>query len=302
MFHARILLIRSPSLVAASALTFSGIAPGNAQIPERTDASAGLAASSIGKFTEASAPVELISPRIRAQPVEAATHTIPFEAVRAFFSGSTVLDSGQLDVAPYIFANVEGLLASAGRDVYVRGTQAPAGTVFDIVHVGEPLVDPDDGDVLGYEGIHVGRGRVRRAGDPATVTLTQSSREALIGDYLLSAERVAPVDFLTRVPGTSIDGRIISVVDGVDLIGQYQVVVLNRGARHGLEPGHVLRAYKTGRVVSDTANRGRFAEKVRLPDEPAGSMMVFRVYDRMSHALILEATSAISVLDTVRNP
>ena len=92
------------------------------------------------------------------------------------------------------------------------------------------------------------------------------------------------------------------MINGLSLIGQYQVVVLNRGARHGLEPGHVLRAFKTGERIDDEVKGALFTFKVRLPDEPAGTMMVFQTYERMSYALVMEATSEIRVLDTVRNP
>ena len=249
-----------------------------------------------------SGTVARLSPRVRATPLEEAIQTIPFETLRAFLSRPAVLERNELETLPYVFANPEGLLGSAGRDLYVRGTDAPPGTVFNVVHVGDPLIDPDDNSVIGYEGIFVGQGNLRRGGDPATMTLTESTREALIGDYLISEEDVSPVNFLPRAPENDIDGRIISVVDGVSLIGQYQVVVFNRGARHGMQPGHVLQVFQTGAVVRDTTNRGFLGEKVRLPDEPAGTMLVFRVFDRMSYGLIMEATRAISVLDTVRNP
>jgi hypothetical protein len=247
--------------------------------------------------------VERLSPRIRVEPIEEAIPTIPYETLRAFLSRPAVLDPSELDELPYVFAHPEGLLGSAGRDVYVRGTDAPEGTVLNLVHAGEALVDPDDDTVLGYQGLYVGQGRVRRGGDPTTVFLSESAREATIGDYLIAEESVAPANFFPRAPAEPVEGRIISVVDGVSLIGRYQVIVLNRGARHGIEPGHVLTVYQTGEVVADrTRNNGIFAEKVRLPDEPAGTTMVFRSFDRMSYALVMEATRDIRVLDTVRNP
>jgi len=247
--------------------------------------------------------VERLSPRVRSQPLEEAISTIPYETLRSFLSRPTVLTSDQIETAPYIFANREGLMGSAGRDVYARGTAAAEGAVFNVVHVGEQIVDPDDDSLIGYEGIYVGQGRVSRTGDPATIHLLDGTREALIGDHLMAEETPTPFNFLPRPPSESVEGRIISVIDGVSLIGQYQVVAINRGERHGLEPGHVLRIYQTGDVVRDEVRRrGLFAEKVRLPDEPAGTMMVFRTFDRMSYALVMEATNAIEVLDTVRNP
>src|SRR5690606_1561714 len=252
----------------------------------------------------ASGGVERLSPRVRSEPLEEAIPTIPFETIRAFLSRPALLDRDQLETLPYILAHSEGLMSSSGREVYVRGTDdAPIDTVFNVVHAGEELVDPDDNEVIGYEGIYVGQGRVRRTGDPSTLRLSETTREALVGDYLLEEEGIAPIDFIPRSPEEQIEGRIISVVDGVSLIGQYQVVVINRGARHGIEPGHVLRVFQTGEVIRDTVGRrGAFGEKVRLPDEPAGIMMAFRTFDRISYALIMEATSEIRVLDTVRNP
>ena len=246
---------------------------------------------------------ERLSPRVRSQPIEEAIPTIPYEAIRAFLTRPLVLDPDELETLPYVVAHRDGLMGSAGRDVYVRRAEnAAADEVFNVVNVGDPLIDPDDGDVIGYEAIYVGQGRLRRAGDPATLFLTESTRETLVGDLLVEEETPAPIDFLPRAPEQPVDGRIISVVDGVSLIGQYHVVVVNRGAQHGLEPGHVLRAWQTGAVVRDRVRRGAFGEKVQLPDEPAGVMMVFRTFDRVSYALIMEATNEIRVLDAVRNP
>jgi hypothetical protein len=247
--------------------------------------------------------VDRLSPRVRAEPLEEAIQTIPYETLRAFLSRPAVLQESELDTLPYIVAHPEALIGSAGHDVYVRGTDAGEGAVFNFVHPGDALVDPDDGAIIGYQGLYVGQGRVRRTGDPSTVFLTETAREALIGDLLVTEDSVAPATFLPRAPEEAVDGRIISVLDGVSMVGQYQVIVLNRGARHGLQPGHVLTVFRTGEVIRDPVRgNDQSGEKVRLPDEPSGTTMVFRTFDRISYALIMEATNEIHVLDTVRNP
>jgi hypothetical protein len=248
-------------------------------------------------------PTQRLSPQIRAESLEDAIPSIPYDTLRAFLSRPAILDPDTLDELPYVFAHPEGLLGSAGRDVYVRGTSAEPGMVFNVVHTGDALIDPDDGTIIGYQGLYVGQGRVRRAGDPATLYLTDTAREASIGDYLIEEEGIAPINFFPSAPANLVDGRIISVLDGVSMIGQYQVIVLNRGARDGLQPGHVLSVFQTGELVRDTTKTSGFSSNlVRLPDEPAGTTMVFRVFDRMSYALVMEATREIRVLDTVRNP
>lgn len=245
---------------------------------------------------------ERLSPRVRSQPLEDAISTIPYDAIAAFLTRPSVLDKRDLDDLPYVFAHREGIIGSAGRDVYARGLDdAAIGTVFNVVERGDELVDPDTRDVLGYQGIYVGQGRVDRNGDPATLRMIDSVQEVVVGHYVVPEEDAAPVNFFPRAPEGEVEGRIISVLSGVSLIGQYAVVVINRGSEAGLEPGHVLRAYKAGETVLDT-QRGAFGQKVRLPDEPAGTMMVFRTADRLSYALVMEATTPLTLLDKVRNP
>jgi LysM domain len=259
--------------------------------------------------------VERLSPRVRELPLENAVPAIPFAQVRAFLSRSVVLEKKQLASLPYIVKNRDGLVSSAGRNFYGRHANGATGSIYNVVHLGNKLVDPDDNAVLGYEGVYIGQSRVDRAGDPATLRLLDSTREALIGDYLLDEQDIRPANFIPHAPQKDVVGQIISVMDGVALIGQYDVVVLNRGAQHGLDAGTTLRVYQTGKVVRDEGGglgggqggahgreHGTFGKKVRLPDEPVGTMMVFRTFDRMSYALVMEATGEISVLDTVRNP
>jgi hypothetical protein len=173
--------------------------------------------------------------------------------------------------------------------------------VFNVVELGDELVDPDTNDVLGYQGIYVGQGRLDRTGDPGTLRMLDTEREAVVGNYLMDEEDITQLNFVPRSPDTEIEGRIMSVLSGVSLIGQYQVVVINRGSEAGLEPGHVLRVFQTGRTIRDS-QRGAIGQKVRLPDEPAGTMMVFRTAERLSYALVMEVTTPLALLDTVRTP
>ncbi|HZD53647.1 MAG TPA: LysM peptidoglycan-binding domain-containing protein [Woeseiaceae bacterium] len=247
-----------------------------------------------------------LEPQARITPLSQAATSIPYEEIAAFLSRGLVLERSQIDDLPYILGSRERhLIAAAGNNVYVRGGDPAApGARYSVVHVGDKLVDPDDNDVVGYQGIYVGEGALARGGDPATVTLTETNREALRGDLLLPAGVDIPLNFFPKAPDTTIDGRIISVVDGVSQIGQYMVVVLNRGARDGLTPGHVLTVFQAGEVMSDRYAGGTMfrGHDVKLPDEEAGTVMVFKVYDRIAYGLVMEATSAIHVLDAVRNP
>ena len=152
---------------------------------------------------------------------------------------------------------------------------------------------------------------ITRAGNPAKAMLTSTARETLQGDRLIANDLTPPMNFSPRSPDRPVKGQIIAVVDGVELIGQYQIVVINRGARNGIEMGHVLAVDQAGEVVRDTFGQrsflgvkpgSAFAPKVQLPNERSGTMLVFRVYDRVSYGLIVSAENAIRVADHVRNP
>ena len=261
------------------------------------------------RITNVRASTYRLSPQARVTPLTESITSIPYEQIAAFLSKGLVLEKDQAGNLPYILSTRgDHLIAAAGNDVYVRGGEpAPNGTRYSVVHVGDELRDPDDNDLIGYQGIYVGEGALARGGDPATVSLTDTNREALNGDRLVPESVDIPLNFFPKAPDIDIDGRIISVVDGVSLIGQFQVVVLNRGARNGLAPGDVLTVFQSGEEVRDRYAGGFMnavggGESVKLPDEEAGTVMVFKVYDRIGYALVMEATSDIHVLDSVRNP
>ena len=207
-------------------------------------------------------------------------------------------------------AQVTALLAE-GDTVYARGFKSPAqpGTHYNVVRVGDALRDPDDNRIVGYDGVFTGAGHITRGGDPATLVMTESARETEAGDKLFAGGIDVPLDFIPRSPKLPVTGRIMAVSDGVSVIGQYQVVVINRGARDGLAPGNVLAIFGAGPVVKDNANKGFLksmtrltSTRVQLPDERNGTFMVFKTFDNLSYGLIMEATDIIRVADRVQNP
>jgi len=253
-----------------------------------------------------------VEPRVRSEPLEAAVTAIPYETVAAFMSKPVVLTREEIKSAPYVVATRDSHVVMADGDtLYARGFSSPAklGTHYSVVRIGDALRDPDDNRIVGYEGIFNGAGSITRIGDPATLIMTESARETEMGDKLVPGGIDVPLDFVPSPPRTRINGRIMAVSNGVTVIGQYQVVVINRGAQDGLSPGNVLAIYQNGGTVRDTANKGflradtrLFATNVRLPDERTGTFMVFKTFDRMSYGLIMEAKNIIRVADLVENP
>lgn len=251
-----------------------------------------------------------LSPRVRSEPLDGAITAIPYEAVASFMSKPTVLEKDEINRAPYVVSTREQhLVAAVGNTIYVLGElEGEVSSRFNVVHVGDPLRDPDDNHLVGYQGIYTGSARLLEHGEPSTLELTESVRETLDGDLLFPGSFDVPMDFIPHAPTTEVDGRIMSIVNGITVVGQYQVVVVNRGSSHGLEPGHVLGIYHTGATVKDPKARGvsssatGLGRNVKLPDWKAGTFMVFKTYDRISYGLILETTVPVRVLDEVGKP
>jgi hypothetical protein len=249
-----------------------------------------------------------LNPRLRSSPLDGAIPTLPYSAIAAFLSRPTVLTKDQIRKAPSVLAFREKhLIGGATNDIYVRDLNAPVSSRFSVVHVGDAIRDPETGDVLGYEGIYTATASVLTTTNPSKAVLSDSARETLEGDKLLVADTEAPLNFILSTPPENLKGRIISVVDGTELIGQYQVVVINRGSRHGVVAGNVMAIDQAGEVVRDRGDSSfgakiGFGKKVQLPEERAGTLLVFRTFDRLSYGLVVGASSEIHVADVVRNP
>jgi hypothetical protein len=262
-----------------------------------------------------------LEPRLRSSPLDAAIPTIPYSAIAAFLSRPSILSTTDISRAPHVLAfRNEHQVAGDGDEAYIRGLDAPPGTRFTVLHIGEKLHDPDTGRTLGYQGIYAATAVVARTGDPAKVMITDSGRETLRGDCLFAEGNGSPLMFVPRAPTSEVRGRIISAVEqdmvqdpdlyGAHVIGQFDIVAINRGTRHGVDAGTVLAVDQGGLVASDWGaasydswgKSDTFAKKVRLPDERAGTLIVFKSYEDMSFALVVGASDTMRVGDYVHNP
>jgi hypothetical protein len=256
-----------------------------------------------------------LDPRLRSSPLDGAIPTIPYTAISAFLSRPSVLTDEQVREAPHVVAfRDEHQVAGTGHEIYIADLKANPNSRFSVVHVGDPLRDPDDNKVVGYQGIYTGTALISNPGSPAKALLIDTARETLRGDKVLSADLDVPLNFMLRAPRNDVHGRIISVIDGTEAIGQYQIVVVNRGKRHGIDAGHVLAIDTAGGQVHDVYGKQSkftsflggmgtsYSPTVKLPDERVGTLLVFKSFDRVSYALVVGADNIIRVNDVVHNP
>lgn len=302
-----------------------------------------------------------LSPTVRSLDNAEAIPTIPIDAIQQFLKRPIVLENDEMDDWPYVVSSYdEHLIATTGNTIYVRGIDENVDvTRYSIYRKGPAYTNPkkaeDSGnEILGYEAIYVGDAILQKKGDPASALVTKVDREILIGDRLLpQSDEDASTEFYPGSTSNEVEGNILSVVDGVSQIGQYQVVVVNVGEEQGVEAGNVLGIYQSGYVVKDTigpninkspakkaaeraqeleqiegdasktltrvthaigdgidalnrtfptiANKQAKSKDITLPEEYVGVVMVFRTFEKISYALVMETQGAVHVADTVRS-
>jgi hypothetical protein len=251
----------------------------------------------------ASASKPLFYPHARETPMAEAIHLIPVNAIAPYLSSPRVVDEHELENAPYIIEIAgEHIVAGAGDRVYVRSITQPETLAYTVYRQGQAYKKFDTGEILGYEAQYIADITLQKSGDPATLKVDKSSGELRRGDRVMPNEKGhVALNYFPKPPETEISGYVISVLNGVSQIGRHDIVVIDRGKNDGLEVGHVLNIYHNGVMVTDPFSSIQ-NEKVKLPDELAGVLMVFRTFDRVSYALVMQANQALHVSDAFKTP
>ena len=290
------------------------IYPGQHLMLEKTNGRARLRmAGGVGGVGGEGDTVKL-SPRVRSEELDnGAIASIPLNLIGPFLNEAVVFDSNDLDRAPRIVATQEGrVLLTRGETAYVRGDLGGVRD-FRLFRKPKPLLDPTTHEILGYEAAYVGRTEFERAGEesvgddgkvrvvPATFRLRDVRMEAGIGDRLSPMPQSDLTAYAPHAPASPIEGRIVSIYGEALTAGQNQIVALNRGARDGVERGHVLALWHAGRRAVDNTTPGE-RTALQLPDERHGLLFVFSVFDRVSYALILSVQEPVSVGDRFTQP
>ncbi len=277
------------------------------------DKSNGRARLRVGQPVGTPGSTVKLKPRVRSSGTDGdAIAAIPFNLIEPFLNEAVIFPANELEKAPRIVAAREGrVLIGRGDTAYVRGDLGTQRD-FRIFREPRPLRDPSTKEILGYEATYVGAAEYIRPGEtrsatdgkaevvPATFTVTSIRQEAGVGDRL---SPVPPNEFSNYAPHSpqgAMAGQIVSVYGEALQAGQNQIVALNRGTRDGMERGHVLALWRDGISVIDATDASK--PTIKLPDERHGNLFVFRVFERMSYALILTVKEPVKAGDRFTQP
>ena len=272
-----------------------------------------------------------VSPRTRYESqADAAVPTLSPQSIEPFLTEALIVDAAAFALAPRIVATQEGrVLLSRGDRAYARGvyTSKEGGKAlsdakgepldYRVFRNAKPLKDPTTGEILGYEAQFIGKAELLRGEStasitdkdgketteqvPATIQIVASKEEMRVGDRLVPEPPRELLSYVPRAPNSPIEGQIVSIYgSAVRFAAGNQVVVINRGSQDGLERGHVLAVLQSGERITDRTDSAR--TQIRLPNERNGLLIVFRAFDRLSYALVLEVSDGVKVGDRFENP
>lgn len=261
----------------------------------------GVGAAALGADVPGDLPTVRLTPQVRREELRSPIPAIPLAAINSFLEGKRVIASSEVADTPYYLGTQKGtLLAAPGDVIYARGNWPGDVSTFEIVRPGAMFVDPVTREEIGIRAERIGEAALlTRDGDKATLRVTGVSEEIRMGDRLMPRPaNIVDATFFPEPPASQIDARILEIGEGVAYGGQWDTLILNAGEREGLMPGHLLTVQKPDALVPDRST----GETLIFPGEKYASVLVYRVFERASLALVLSSEGPIRMDDRLVTP
>jgi len=262
----------------------------------------GLDHKSVSSSTDSNSNVIKLSPHPRELSSDHnAIVAIPLNAITPFLTKPLVVDDDNLSLAPALVGTYEHRTLLGTNDIaYVSNMPSDKGTLWQVYRPGQTFIDPDSKEVLGHEVIYLGDAVVEKFAPISELRITKVISEIAKGDYFTQSTQAFTSSFEPHAPNSVIIAKIISIYGGVDQAGQNAIITINKGTRDGLENGHVLALYQKGELLKG----GSFfkSSNITLPNVRYGLIFVFRTFQKVSYALVLQSRFPVQILDTAQTP
>ncbi|MHB8346750.1 MAG: LysM peptidoglycan-binding domain-containing protein [Acidiferrobacterales bacterium] len=290
-----------PRLTLLRSTTLAPVPGGEAAAPAVSPSTSVAQTPPVSSGAGASLAVVKLEPQVRSEPIRQAIPTISPTVIGPFLTRPLVVSSSQLRHAPYVAEglNDQVVLGTASK-FYARRLGTHPAHYYQIFRQGKALKDPDSGKTLGYQAIYLGRATLLTPGDPAKLVITRARQEIFPRDLLVAAPRRRPPMpyYFPHPPAHKVRGRIISGLNDIEDFGPLSVVAIDLGHNEDINEGDVLRILRHGNRRTDPETHSTY----HTPNESEGLLMVFRVFDKVSYALIMSATGPVHMDDVVTTP
>lgn len=242
-----------------------------------------------------------LEPQIYSEQTQEAISSIPANVIEPFISRPLVVEENELATAPVIVALQEDrVFLGNGDRFFVTGISDDSQRDWYIYRKARPLTDPETNSTLGHEAYYLGTARLKSLGETATFQITALKEEITRGDLMLPAPPPTLMAYVPHHPDSEVSARVMSIYGGVGEAGKYSIIAVNKGESDGLEPGHVLALYRS-RIDRSSDFDGK-KQEVAIPDEEYGLIFVFRTFQRIAYALVMNTTRTVQTNDRALSP
>jgi len=257
-----------------------------------------------------------LSPTVYSEELDKAIPSIPMADIEPFLTRPLVFEDGDMANAGTVVATESQRVITGNGDAIFAKSLPSDDDTWQIVRKAEPIIDPVTGERLAWEAQYLGLARLIETGTPpvpsrdehgegalevpSTLQIIATEEEVGPGDRLVRNKDPHVLAYMPHAPETDIEGRLIALHKGIHETGRHYVVTLNIGANNGLEVGHVLALHRDrGTAQYDGDGRKEYFD---LPDLRYGVAFVFRVFDRVAYALVMDTDGQVTLGDHVRKP
>ena len=247
-----------------------------------------------------------LQPQVRVESLNNNVPVIPLEHIKQWLERSSILPADAIEHTPYIIGTADQrVLAAKGQTIYARGEGLVNGQRYAVYREGEPYYFTDaqgKKHSLGIELLQVASGiAVANEKDITTLELTDSyNAEVRRGDRVMPEQDAMlptlfyPVDAQQVTDG----GKVIRVMGSISSAAKHGVVTIDRGSAQGVQTGQVFSITQQGEIIKDPKTK----EAIRLPGQQIGSVMVFKTFDQLSYAYVLESELPIKLGSSIQPP
>ena len=260
-----------------------------------------------------------LSPSVRKSGLDGgAIPSVPPSEIEPFLTRPLITGPDGLAGAPEIVAGRDARVVRGVNDVvYVTGLDPKLGTLWYIYRKGRTFHPIGSDAFLGEEQRFLGTAKVERFADVSTARIATSSEEILVGDKFVPAPPEQLISYAPHAPQAEINGRVIALGGDEFEAGRGAIVTIDKGSKNGIDVGTVLAIYRVVPPIQDPRPSNepdrirQLMEQtkvfqperlVNIPDERTGLMFVFRVFEFVSYALILNTTDPVILGDYARKP
>jgi hypothetical protein len=244
-----------------------------------------------------------LQPTIYSEAVQQAIPSIPPHIIEPFLSQPLVLEPGQVDGLARIVAGPEnrGMMGN-GDQAFATAIPDASVVSWNVFRPSKPLVDPETKEIIGYEAFFLGNARLVQPGEPSVLQITVAKEEIMRGDRLLPAPPANIISYVPHRPDRPVAATVMTIYGGVYEGGRASIISLNRGINDGLEVGNVLALFRNRISVAIDGDETMQRVDTPIPEERYALVFVFRVFNRVSYALVLESSRPVAIGDSARNP